>query len=338
MYNSKISIIVPIYNTEKFLSKCIESLINQTHKNIEIILVNDGSRDSSYEICNKYKIIDERIQTIHKINGGVSSARNAGLSIATGEYITFVDSDDYISNEMYEKMLDIAMSENADIVECGYYRVDKEGNILTEQQLKDEIISGEYNSSYHYIKGENTKNYTCNKIYKADILKDIKFPISTCSEDFVVNVKAFYKCKKYVVTSQQLYYYTINNDSVCNRKFHLGRLDAIKNGKYIYEFHKERFSELCPFIARYIVDYCMIFYLDLTMCNLEKKEKYLNELENDFKLYYPLIKGEAFNLLKYKRKVLMKIFHISRLLYKFIYKLKIKYKNLKYLLKGKLCR
>ena len=118
--SEKISVIVPIYKTEQFLSKCIDSIINQTYKNLEIILVDDGSPDNCPKICDEYAKRDNRIKVIHKENGGLSSARNAGIEIATGDFSAFVDSDDWIDSDMYESLVKLSDEYNADIAECGY--------------------------------------------------------------------------------------------------------------------------------------------------------------------------------------------------------------------------
>ena len=126
----KVSIVVPIYNVEKYLEQCIDSIINQTLKDIEIILVDDGSPDNCPQMCDEYAKKDSRIKVVHKKNGGLSSARNAGIEVATGDYIGFVDSDDYIELDMYEKMYNIAIENNVDFVMSDYYRVSEEGKIL----------------------------------------------------------------------------------------------------------------------------------------------------------------------------------------------------------------
>lgn len=118
----KISIIVPVYNVEKYLSQCIESIINQNHKNIEIILVNDGSTDKSGDICDKYSLKDNRIKVIHKKNEGVSIARNTGLKVATGEYIAFVDGDDLVDKDIYTRLINVINNSKYDLVMCRFYR------------------------------------------------------------------------------------------------------------------------------------------------------------------------------------------------------------------------
>ena len=119
----KISVIVPIYNTERYLSECIDSIIRQTYRNLEIILVDDGSTDKSFTICNNYAMLDERIQVVHQANQGVSAARNNGLSRASGDLISFVDSDDTLDDDMYELLVRVIEEYNADIVHCGYKHI-----------------------------------------------------------------------------------------------------------------------------------------------------------------------------------------------------------------------
>ena len=230
MYNNKISIIVPIYNSELFLNKCIKSIINQSFTNLEIILVNDGSTDQSLDICKKYADKDKRIIIIDKENGGVSSARNKGLDVATGDYIGFVDSDDYISYNMYEKLLFAITKNNADIAECGYFITTSDYSIVSKCSLKDEEILGNYECSYNYLIKNNTTNFCVNKLYKKSIFKNIRFPNLKFSEDYAVNAKASYKCEKKITISDCCYYYVINPDSACNQSFNETKLDIIKSG------------------------------------------------------------------------------------------------------------
>lgn len=129
MRNPKVSVIVPVYNVAPYLSQCLESLVNQTYRNLEIIVVNDGSTDNSPEICEQWKERDERILLIHKPNGGLSDARNKGLESATGEYIGFVDSDDYVDLSFYEKMVKAAVENDADVVQCNYYKAFSDGSV-----------------------------------------------------------------------------------------------------------------------------------------------------------------------------------------------------------------
>ena len=139
-----ISVIIPIYNVEKYLNKCIDSIINQTYKNLEIILVDDGSPDNCPQICDEYAKKDNRIKVIHKKNGGVSSARNVGLINSTGNYIGFIDPDDYIEPIMYEKLLKVLKESNTLVSMCGFYKI-KDNKIIKIDNYDEKIISSEKN-------------------------------------------------------------------------------------------------------------------------------------------------------------------------------------------------
>lgn len=206
----KISIVVPIYNAEIYLEECINSLINQTEKNIEIILINDGSTDSSGKICDNYAMKDSRIKVIHKINEGQAVAKNIGIDLANGEYIGFLDSDDYIKKTMYEKLYNIAIKYDCDLVGCKM--VDQYGKSLYNYFYTPKYIYSN-NDLYTYIypwyfKGE-IESFSANKIYKLKILKDnnIKFPLISHEEDTVLNMLFFEQCKKFIYIDEALYIY-----------------------------------------------------------------------------------------------------------------------------------
>ncbi|MFW5980976.1 MAG: glycosyltransferase family 2 protein [bacterium] len=323
MSDNKVSVIVPVYNKERFLEKCIKSILNQSYNSLEIILIDDGSTDRSAEICDRYAKLDSRIYVVHKENEGVAEARNTGLNIASSKFVTFVDSDDFIDPEMYKKMVMTALSTDADIVECGYNETNLKGNVLKEYKLDEKTIIGSYNASYHYARNENTTNFVWNKLFKRELLKDIRFPDTIISEDFVFNVKAYYKCKKTVIISDPLYNYVYNDKGITKRGFHPGRLDAIKNGKEMYHFHQERYPDLCSFFALYIVEYSMRFYKEVyEQKDLKDRDKYLKSLKKEFMEFYSLIKGDAFNKIKKKKiRVLMWIFKTNPIFYYWTMKL-----------------
>lgn len=199
---SLVSIIVPVYNVDRFLERCLDSLCSQTLDDIEIILVNDGSIDSSASICEKYARKDTRIKVIHKENGGVSSARNVGLNIATGYYIGFIDPDDWIENTMFYEMIQNANKNNSDLVVCNYQSVYSNGNVETgKTDINDETIIDVANIGYkRYILDDFIKfkhGYSIwNKIYKRDLIQkyNIRFQPDSevCGEDFLFNL--YYLC------------------------------------------------------------------------------------------------------------------------------------------------
>lgn len=207
----KVSVIVPLYNTEKYCKKCIESILNQTLEDIEIIIVNDGSTDNSKDVAlpfvKKYK---EKVKYIEKENGGLSSARNAGLKIATGDYVGFVDSDDYIDNTMYEKMYRLAVDNNLDLVECNFkwvYPNKEKLDLGKEYKLKQD----------YFING---RVMACNKLIRLSIIKEynIEFPDKLRYED----IEFFYKLMPYIsksgIVEDVLYHYIQREESIINKQ------------------------------------------------------------------------------------------------------------------------
>ncbi|WP_158735766.1 glycosyltransferase family 2 protein [Alteribacillus sp. YIM 98480] len=311
MTQPKITIIIPIYNSEDYLAECLKSVIEQTYKNLEILLINDGSTDKSWEICKYYSDRDNRIIFIDKPNGGVSSSRNCGLKYATGDYVGFVDSDDYLEKDMYERLLCATKNYNADIAECGFYITDSAKKIQKKYKLENNIIYGNYECSYNYVTKKNTTNYNWNKLYRRSLFNGIRFPHLDYSEDYVVNVKVHYKCNKKISISGCYYNYRLNGQSAVNREFSLSRLDTIKAGKEIYKFHEERFSELCPFVALYILNYIRKFYFQVKSSNNPNKLKITKELLTDYRYYYSIIKRNKFEVISYQKKTIISLWLFS---------------------------
>lgn len=223
--SSKVSVVVPIYNVEFFLPQCIESLIRQTLKDIEIILVDDGSTDHSGKIADEYAKKDKRIKVVHRTNGGLSDARNAGIKIATGDYIGFVDSDDYVSENMFEKMYKKAVTENSDVAVCNIFCVyDKK---IREQQywpMEDEhIIKREkiYANMYLY------PCYAVNKIYKRDFLQKhhISFLKGYLYEDVPFFTSVMLEANQISYCLDCLYFYRLGRSDAITAKKSLKHLD-----------------------------------------------------------------------------------------------------------------
>ena len=301
MLDYKISIIVPIYNSEKFLDKCINSIINQTYNNIEIILVNDGSTDNSLNICKKFSKLDNRICLINKENGGVSSARNKGLELVSGDYVGFVDSDDYVSLDMYEKLLRAILKSNADIAECGYYTVNPIYEITDIVSLNNDEVHGNYACSYNYLVKSNTTNFNVNKLYKSSIFKKLRYPNLKYSEDYVVNVKAHSYCEKKITISDCCYYYVDNIDSACNQDFNQSRLDIIYAGKEVLMFNENRFTELNKYIYIYLLNNIRKLYEQLEESGETNKEYYIQLLSDEYKKCYSKVSHELYKAVKRKK-------------------------------------
>lgn len=229
----KISIIVPVYNVEEYLSNCIDSILNQTFKDFELILVNDGSTDNSLDICKHYKNIDNRIFIIDKKNGGVSSSRNAGLDIAKGEYIGFVDSDDYIHPQMYEILYHQIIKNKADISMCNYeevYNYDESYFKYNENNKPDTIIECLSNiQSLEMIDSPETVSFVVawNKLYKRDIFKDLRYKHGIIHEDEYIIHRILYKCEKVVHIKKALYFYMQRDGSIMQEKTKITSIDYL---------------------------------------------------------------------------------------------------------------
>ena len=224
MNKDKVSIIVPVYNVEKYLEKCLKSLISQSYKNIEIILIDDGSKDNSGRICDEYKRKDSRIKVIHKENAGVSEARNSGIQKSTGKYLCFVDADDFVMDNYVEYMHQLIVKDSSDIAICT-----KMFSNFNEKQTSEEVIEN--------LDGENAiiriLNYRMpigvySRIFKKDLIEDnrIRFLKDIyMGEGFNFNVACFQKAKKVIVSNYKVYYYRRNNATSATTKFSIKKCE-----------------------------------------------------------------------------------------------------------------
>lgn len=262
-----ISVIVPIYNVERYLTRCIESIINQTYKNIEIILIDDGSTDNSKYICQQYAKKDQRIQLISKKNEGVSSARNIGINLSRGKWIVFVDSDDWIDYKFCQKLYDEAIASNADIIMCGYNRIyEKKKEIINCK--KDRIT---YNKNEYLIKILNVQNgygFCHMKLIKKECIKNIRFDENIkVAEDALFNIKLVHNINKVSILGQALYNYVFNCNSVVRKydeDYPNNYLRAmiqmkkyiLKNFKENIEIQKSYYNYVAYHVLLIAVNYC----------------------------------------------------------------------------------
>lgn len=236
-----ISIIVPVYNVENYIEECIKSIINQTYKNIEIIVINDGSTDRSGIICSIYADKDKRIKLINTKNNGVAKARNIGIKSATGKYITFVDSDDYVSEKYIEILYNILKKTESQISQCGAIKINSKNQVIKKLNYrKGEVKTGkemlmDYNSM-HII--ENAILW--NKMYEKKLFDEILFPDGRIHEDEFVTYKIIYKAKKVAIVNNELYVYRKRKNSIMEQKYNLRRLDKIIALEEKKEFFKSK--------------------------------------------------------------------------------------------------
>lgn len=229
----KISVIVPIYNVEIYLRKCIDSIINQTFEDLEIILVNDGSPDGCGAICDEYAGKDSRVRVIHKEHRGVSDARNAGIDIATGEYITFVDGDDYIAVDMCEKLYSALTENKAEISVCNAVSVDENyqpiDSLNSSSSVRDELLNGrdilfkkltaDFNWYWVVVWG---------KLYKSNLFDALRFPVGKIHEDDFMAHRMFFDRERVASVSERLYYYLRRSDSITGNKTIYNTLYALE--------------------------------------------------------------------------------------------------------------
>lgn len=213
-----VSIIVPVYNSEKYLTQCIESMISQTYSKIEIILVDDGSTDNSLDICRYYSKVDNRIKVVHKINGGASSARNAGLTEASGSYIMFVDSDDYIYPYMVEVLLQNIEEYNTDLVVCGMTAFSEES--INSTIYKKAFYDKKRDIAKFFSLLDGRTNSLWNKLYKKELINHKFNEELVIGEDLIFNLEYFENCKSIAVVDKALYFYRRTSHESLTQIYH----------------------------------------------------------------------------------------------------------------------
>lgn len=231
----KISVIIPVYNVEDYLEACLLSVIDQTFTNLEIIIINDGSTDQSGVICDRFKETDSRIIVCHKVNEGLSVARNIGIGMATGELISFIDSDDTIRVDMFEILYNQMLEHNADLVFCDYYR---KGKKIETTYRNDERIEARSFSGDQLLEMLFEQEYCIllpvawNKLYKRDLFDSIRYPVGRYHEDEYVIHRILSKVKKAIYINQKLYGYQVREKSIVsigNNKMKNDKLDALQD-------------------------------------------------------------------------------------------------------------
>lgn len=228
----KLSIIVPIYKTEPYLRRCIDSILAQTFTDFELILVDDGSPDNCPAICDEYAKNDPRIVVIHKENGGISDARNAGLDIAQGEFIGFVDSDDFIHRQTYEIALKIALEQKADVVQWSYEQFHNIHELNSDYFIQMagincNIVDSQYIvENYYHEKRFLIHHVLWTKIYKSNIFDSIRFPKGVINEDSYVLLQTLDASRKYVIIEEKFYYYYQRLDSIMHVEYSPKRFSA----------------------------------------------------------------------------------------------------------------
>lgn len=239
-----VSVIIPVYKVEQYLDRCVESVLQQSYTNLEILLVDDGSPDRCGMMCDQWAEKDHRIRVIHKENGGLSDARNAGLDAATGEYIFFVDSDDYIAADMVQKLYDALITNYADMSICNFLQVDEAGVPLDEEEnrtppIRDEVLTGDGAILRMAEKGGWFYHMAWNKLYQKELFHSIRYPKGKLCEDVFIAHLLLGHCEKVACTSYAGYYYVQRTGSIMhsrNTRYYIHKTEAfLDRAVYAYE-------------------------------------------------------------------------------------------------------
>lgn len=315
----KISIIVPVYNTEKYLQRCVESLINQTYKNLEIILVDDGSTDKSGKICDDYAKKNSKVKVFHKPNGGQSTARNIALDNVTGDYIGFVDSDDWIALNTYEYLIEIIEKNKADIAFIERIQTNGKEPKIYNKKIK-EVLYEDDNILEEYLKyGMKTGNYGLpNYLYDSKLFKNIRFPEGRICEDIVTNYKLMKKAKRLIKSNRICYYYFQDNYSTTRNKFSKKDFDLIYACDELIRLSEDENKKIQKMarIKRHRSDFSLL--AKIAYYGIREEENYdkqINEMIKSIKTnYFELIKTN----MKFIRKIQLTAFVLN---YKLIYEI-----------------
>jgi glycosyltransferase involved in cell wall biosynthesis len=327
MSNPEISIIVPIYNVENYLYKCINSILTQTFTDFELILVNDGSPDNCGEICNEYAMRDPRIKVIHKENKGLSSARNAGIRSATGKYIGFIDSDDYIGNNMYEILYENAEQFSSDIVVCDVIEVYENKDIdlkhhntpgyrvehFTNIEVLNQLYLSNDNSLNPMGRGSERWIYAVNKLYKKSLFDSLEYSEGRIYEDEFIIHKVYFNSKKVTSLTAKLYYYVQRENSIMNSPYSIRKFDRVYALKDRADFFKKmRHTNLHEKAFK-----C---YLEVLFWNYKVARTELKDVKEELKNLKKTLNRSTVSLImnpyiSLKQKIMVLIFMVSPAVY-----------------------
>ena len=288
----KISVIVPVYNVEKYLHRCVDSLLSQSYTNIEIILINDGSADKSGEICDEYAKKDSRIRVMHQEYNGVADARNKGVAMATGDYIIFLDGDDEADNEYIGKLYKTLKENDLDIAQACLLRI-RNGQPINKLDVKEgvRIFNGMEMQMKTFDRDRYFCNVVCGKLFKKGLFEGLSFPYGRINEDESMIYLLTFRSKRVGIIDDYLYYYHYNGDSITEKKYNIHRLDAFYMLEEKFAFYKEQGLE--DFANKTANEY--FSQMSIVFCH--KKE----EIADD----YNAIKKKAKEIYKKDRKAIL---------------------------------
>lgn len=282
-----ISVIVPVYKVEPYLRQCVDSILGQTFRDFELILVDDGSPDGCPAICDEYAEKDSRVKVIHKENGGLSSARNAGLDVAKGKYIAFVDSDDWIHPEMLETMQNRMQQHHADVAVCGVESVYEDDSRIVHHPLTDAVLSqddmvdGLATQAWYYI-------IACNKLYRKKIFDELRYPVGYIHEDAAIIHRIIGLCKCVVTVEQPFYNYRQTGNSIMRSELNIKRTDNLSAlADRVQYACTKKWSRVLSITAERYVHTFFDYYFRFP--RTEENEKYFRRMDDSLKIALPYI-------------------------------------------------
>ncbi len=246
-----ISVIVPAYNIEKYLERCVESILKQTYENLEIILVDDGSTDKTGAICEQLARQDNRIVVIHKENGGLSDARNAGIDVANGHYLSFVDGDDYIESNMYELLISEMDNPMVSLVSAGHVCVDMQGNKKVANSTKKMYLDKKEAFLNLLCLNQNLYQNSWSKLFRRELFQNIRYKKGIINEDIELLPRVLDICDHVVILDKPLYYYENRPGSITMSDYSVKRYEAIKIPRDIVKLCKKKYPEVLPHACFY---------------------------------------------------------------------------------------
>lgn len=317
-----LSIIVPVYRVDKYLHKCIDSILDQTFKDFELILIDDGSPDECGKICDEYACIDSRVHVIHQENKGLSAARNAGINVAKGQFLAFVDSDDWVEPNIYEVLIENIVKSNTDIAVCGirnYFKSNPYKEDKGNKQIRNMVLSKDQCFEMIFSKDDCITAFAWNKVYRTAVFSALRYPEGQIYEDSFLILDILSKCNSAFVTTAKLYNYRRYENSITGSSFCNGEMDRIMSSEKNYNVFKEHYPQYLEYAeANLYRNYFLTLgkmVLDIDRVDPNDMSNVINRLNDNIEF---ILKSKEFTL---KRKISAVALRIHPALFKACVKL-----------------
>ena len=314
MKDKLVTIVIPVYNVEKYLDHCIESVANQTYDHLQIVLVDDGSTDLSPQICDEWRQKDQRIDVIHRKNGGLSAARNSGIDIAKGELISFIDSDDFVDNDYVEYLYKLLEASSADISVCQRRSISESGKLIDENRVADRVIKGNSDCMLSFLRDNDIDTVAWAKLYHTSMFENVRYPEGKYHEDVFTTYKLIAQSYCISVGGLAKYNYLIRKNSISNQQFSPRHLDSIEGKQNQQKFIEEHYPQLISYANRDVIYACNNVLLKIMNTDGDCR-RYLSQIqtlyrkyEKDFLKGNSSVRAKAFSILAYiSDRVLVKL-------------------------------